>query len=54
MLYLLQEGSRRVRIMEAQRSYEEVLALAEALPPEQLSKFICESRAGFCINDTAG
>jgi hypothetical protein len=34
--------ARRVRIMEAQRSYEEVLALAEALPPEQLSKLICE------------
>ena len=28
--------------MEAQRSYQEVLALAETLPAEQLSKLICE------------
>lgn len=28
--------------MEAQRSYEEVLARAETLQPEQLSKLICE------------
>ena len=27
--------------MEAQRSYEEVLALAAALPPEPLAKRIC-------------
>ena len=28
--------------MDAQGSYQEVLALAETLPPEQLSKLICE------------
>jgi hypothetical protein len=28
--------------MEIQGSYQEVLALAETLPPEQLSKLICE------------
>jgi len=28
--------------MEAQRSYQAVLALAETLPPEHLSKLICE------------
>jgi hypothetical protein len=28
--------------MEAPRSYEEVLALAEALPPAHLAKLICE------------
>lgn len=28
--------------MEVQRSYEEVLALAETLSPEELSRLICE------------
>lgn len=28
--------------MEVQRSYEEVLVLAETLPPEELSRLICE------------
>ena len=28
--------------MEVQQSYEEILALAETLPPEELSRLICE------------
>ena len=28
--------------MHGQRSYQEVLALAEALPPEDVAKLICE------------
>jgi hypothetical protein len=32
----------KARIVETRRPYEEILALAEALPPEKLSRLICE------------